>query len=241
MDISRRFRSIAQSASTSMTVTHFDRIGKRQLAEQLRAHKVTVVFDVGANSGQFASGLRRESYDGRIVSFEPLSGPFELLQTQTSRDPLWESRRCALGAESGTITINVAGNAGESSSILPMLETHQEACPPANYIGTEDVSIARFDEIAPQYLRPGDIAFLKIDVQGFEEQVLAGGGTVLQDSCIGLQLEMSIVPLYEGGMVIREALNLADSLGFTLTEVVPAFTDPRDGRILQVDGTFFRP
>jgi hypothetical protein len=46
--------------------------------------------------------------------------------------------------------------------------------------------------------------------------------------------------LYEGGMLIREALDLACSLGFTLTGVVPGFSDPRNGRMLQADGIFFR-
>ncbi|RZI11630.1 FkbM family methyltransferase, partial [Staphylococcus aureus] len=47
-------------------------------------------------------------------------------------------------------------------------------------------------------------------------------------------------PLYEGGMLIREALDLVDSLGFTLSGLQPGFTDPRNGRMLQADGIFFR-
>ncbi len=121
-----------------------------------------------------------------------------------------------------------------------MLKSHQDAYPPANYIGTEDVPIYRLDSIASEILGATDIVFLKIDVQGFEKQVLAGANSTLNDRCIGMQLELSFLPLYEGGMLIPEALELAYSLGFTLTGLRPCFTDPRNGRMLQADGTFFR-
>lgn len=100
--------------------------------------------------------------------------------------------------------------------------------------------IHRLDSVAADVLRPNDIAFLKIDVQGFEKQVIAGGDSTVHDRCVGMQLELSFQPLYEGGMLIREALDLVDSLGFTLSGLQPGFTDPRNGRMLQADGIFFR-
>lgn len=153
---------------------------------------------------------------------------------------MWECRRCALGDVDGTISINVAGNEGASSSVLPMLKRHQDAFPPANYVGAQRVPIHRLDSVAADVLRPNDIAFLKIDVQGFEKQVIAGGDSTVHDRCVGMQLELSFQPLYEGGMLIREALDLVDSLGFTLSGLQPGFTDPRNGRMLQADGIFFR-
>lgn len=166
-------------------------------------------------------------------------GPLPL-QRSASTDPLWECRRCALGDVDGTISINVAGNEGASSSVLPMLKRHQDAFPPANYVGAQRVPIHRLDSVAADVLRPNDIAFLKIDVQGFEKQVIAGGDSTVHDRCVGMQLELSFQPLYEGGMLIREALDLVDSLGFTLSGLQPGFTDPRNGRMLQADGIFFR-
>jgi FkbM family methyltransferase len=213
---------------------------KRQLLNQLKSHHVDVVLDIGANSGQYATGLRTRAFKGRIVSFEPLPGPFSLLESKASADPLWDCQRCALGNADGTISINVAGNAGLSSSVLPMLKSHQDAYPPANYIGTEEVPIHRLDSVAPEILRPTDVAFLKMDVQGFEKQVLAGGKSTVNDRCVGMQLELSFLPLYEGDMLIREALDLIYSLGFTMTGLLPGFMDARNGRMLQADGIFFR-
>ncbi|WP_236984193.1 MULTISPECIES: FkbM family methyltransferase [Mycobacterium] len=213
---------------------------KRNFLRQLESHQVNVVLDVGANSGQYGAGLRAAGFKGQIVSFEPLSGPFKKLRREASGDLRWECRHCALGDYDGVTSIHIAGNSGESSSVLPMLETHREAYPPANYVGVEEVPIHRLDSIAAEILRPTDVAFLKIDVQGFEKQVLAGSTSTVSEHCVGMQLELSFVPLYEGGMLIREALDLAHSLGFTLTGLQPCFTDLRNGRMLQADGTFFR-
>lgn len=70
--------------------------------------------------------------------------------------------------------------------------------------------------------------------------MLAGAKSTVNDRCVGMQLELSFLPLYEGGMLAREALELAESFGFTLMGLMPGFADPRDGRMLQADGIFFR-
>ncbi|AYE95600.1 FkbM family methyltransferase [Mycobacterium paragordonae] len=241
MDLLHRARLIARHAGLDVTRYHLEADWNRNLVNQLESHQVDVVLDVGANSGQYASSLREAKFERRIISFEPLSTPFSVLKKRATKDPFWECRKCALGDMDGTIRVNVAGNAGHaSSSVLPMLAGHQEACPEANYIGAEEVPIHRLDSVAPDILQPKDVTFLKIDVQGFERQVLAGGRSTVHHHCVGMQLELSFLPLYEGGMLIREAFDVAYSLGFTLTGLLPGFTDVRNGRMLQADGIFFR-
>lgn len=232
-------RLIARGVSLEVSRYFSERAWKRQFVNQLKSRQVDAVLDVGANSGQYAMGLRKRGYKGRLVSFEPLAGPFSELQNHASKDPLWECRRHALGDVDGTISINVAGNSGESSSVLPP-ESHQNVFPAANCVVAEEVSIHRLDAVVPEVLRPADRIFLKIDVQGFEKQVLAGSIATVTDRCVGMQLELAFLPLYEGGMLIREALDLAYSLGFTLTAMLSCFTDIRNGRMLQADGIFFR-
>lgn len=236
----RRGGAFSRNTIFEVSFPYSERGWKRQFVKQLESRGVDVVIDVGANAGQYATDLRTAAYNGRIVSFEPQSIPFSLLERNASADALWDCRHSALGETDGTITINVAGNEGLSSSILPMLKGHQDAFPPANYVGTEEVPIHRLDTVAPEFLRPADRAFLKIDVQGFEKQVLAGGKSTVNDRVVGIQLELSLLPLYEGGMLIREALDYVYSLGFTLMGLQPGVTDPRDGRMLQADGIFFR-
>lgn len=231
---------IARAAPSELLRYFSERNWRRKFVKQLESLNVNVVFDIGSNTGQYAASLRKAGYQGRMVSFEPLSQPFATLEKRASKDPLWECRRHALGDVDGTVSVNIAGNAAQSSSVLPMLKSHQEAFPPANYVGVEDVAVYRLDSVASEILRPNDVTFLKIDVQGFEKQVLAGSASTLADSCVGMQLELSFLPLYEGSMLIPEALEWAYAMGFTLTGLLPCFVDPRDGRMLQADGVFLR-
>jgi FkbM family methyltransferase len=240
MKLLRRVRTTAHRTGLEVSQYFAGLDFSRQYVKQLHLHGVNVLLDVGANSGQYAHGIRRAGFRGRIISFEPLTGPFSLLKDKASKDPSWDCRQIALGDSDGTIPINVAGNSGQSSSVLPMLKSHQDAFPPANYIGEEIVPMNRLDTLAPEILRPTDTTFLKIDVQGFEKQVLAGGKSTVNDHCVGIQLELSFQPLYQGGMLAREAFDLMHSSGFTVTGLLPCFTDMRNGRMLQADGIFFR-
>lgn len=202
---------------------------------------IDCVIDVGANDGGFASTIRRLGYSGRIVSLEPLSAPFEVLAARAAKDPAWRVVHAAAGDEDRDIVINVAGNAGASSSVLPMLDAHATAAPESRYIGTEVVPQRRLDGLLPELgVSKQHPAFLKIDVQGYEAAVLDGAAELLNAGAIaGLQMELSLVPLYAGAITYREVLDRADQLGMPLMGLIPGFSDPRSGRLLQVDAVFF--
>ena len=208
----------------------------------LNHYKVDCVVDVGANNGGFASSIREVGYAGRIISFEPLCKPFEALKNAAARDDLWEVHQCAIGATTGTITINVSGNSGLSSSILPMLDSHSNAAPASRYIDTETVNQDRLDSLIPKLgVSDSDRTFIKIDVQGYEGAVLDGASELLgRPGTIGLQLELSLTPLYEGAMTYGEGLDRAGSLDMSLMGLSPVFTDPASGRLLQFDAVFFK-
>ena len=210
-----------------------------QLVRALNHFHVDLVLDVGANVGQFASGLRELGYGGNIVSFEPLADAHVRLVSATARDARWQAHsRCAVGDRDGEIQINVAGNS-VSSSILPMLESHRRAAKESAFVGTELVPLAKIDTIAPQYLGMARQTFLKIDTQGFEWQVLDGARETLP-RVRGVSCELSVVPLYEGHRLWLEVMQRLEGEGFTLWSIQNAFANPPDGRALQVDAVFFR-
>ncbi|MBP1819433.1 FkbM family methyltransferase [Mycobacterium sp. OAE908] len=202
---------------------------------------IDCVVDVGANSGGFASTIRSLGYSGRIVSLEPLSGPFELLAARAAKDPDWEVLRVAAGDADCEIEINVAGNAGHSSSVLAMLDTHADAAPESRYVGTEIVPQRRLDGLLPKFgIGSAQPAFLKLDVQGYEAAVLDGAVELFGAAAIkGLQMELSLVPLYAGAITYAEGLDRAERLGMSLMGLVPGFSDPHSGRLLQADAVFF--
>ena len=210
-----------------------------QYMQILAANNINLVFDVGANTGDFGQLLRESGYRGRIVSFEPLSSVRNQLLKASNRDLLWEiAPPVALGNENGEIDIHVAGNS-VSSSILNMLDAHAIGAPASRYIRNERVSLRRLDSLAPDYIGSDSITLLKIDTQGYEDRVLQGAAGIM-DRIIGLQIELTLVPLYEGGKLFEEMLEKIKAMRFELWSMWPAFTDQTSGRLLQVDATFFR-
>jgi len=209
-----------------------------RLSRALAARDVTAVLDVGANVGQYATLLRRAGYRGRIVSCEPLSGAFAQLQRRAAGDGSWTTLRTAVGPERGETTINVSANSF-SSSLLPMTDAHRESAPGSAYVASETVPMTTVRALmAGNELTP-ERTLLKIDTQGYEAEVLAGAGDVVEQ--LGaVQLELSFVELYEGQELFDAHYARMRELGFRLHIIEPGFSSPDDGRMLQIDGLFVR-
>ncbi|ALX05738.1 hypothetical protein AERYTH_14065 [Aeromicrobium erythreum] len=199
---------------------------------------VDLVLDVGAARGGYATELREFGYTGRIVSFEPLAAAHADLVRAAASDPRWETRHTALGDTTGRQEIHVASNS-DSSSLLPMADQHRASSPDIQMVGTETIEVSRLDDVAADVLGEARTPFLKIDTQGFERAVLEGAETTVP-RLVGLQLELSFVTLYEGGMLADEAISWAYDHGFVLVGLDQGFTDP-GGAVLQADGVFLRP
>jgi FkbM family methyltransferase len=201
---------------------------------------IDCVLDIGANRGQYGQQLRRFGYAGQIHSFEPLPEVYSSLANAASLDPSWSTWCVALGPEDGTVSVNIASNeAAASSSVLAMLPRHRAAAPEVSYVGEIEVPMRRLDGIWDEIVPADAVPFIKADVQGFERGVLDGAAESLHRT-IGLQLEISLVPLYEGALSMREVLERTDELGMHMVYVEPGFADPQTGELLQMDGIFFR-
>lgn len=210
-----------------------------QLSTMLKYHDIDLVLDVGANIGQFAQSLRAAGYGDRLASFEPLSDAHAHLLRASQHDPRWDvAPRVAIGDREAEIEIHIAGNS-VSSSALDMLDAHAKVAPNSAYLGSERVRLSRLDTMARPYLQPETVAFLKIDTQGYEDRVLDGAPELLARSS-GVQLELSLVPLYEEQKLFDVLAERMRLLGFSIWAIQPGFSDPSSGRMLQVDAIFFR-
>jgi FkbM family methyltransferase len=176
----------------------------------LDTRRVDLVIDVGANAGQFARDVRSLGYRGRIHSFEPLRAAFAELQGFAAGDPLWEASNVGVGGKAGKLEINVAKNS-VFSSFRALSDLAGRFDPNSQTVETLRVPVVTLDNALG-----GDNArsiFLKIDTQGFEQEVLAGAKKLLK-RCAGVQLELPVDHLYEGVWSFNEALTAMDSYGF---------------------------
>lgn len=201
-----------------------------------------LVIDIGANTGQFAAEVRTYGYLGRILSFEPLPDAFVELSRHAQRDRLWDVVASGLGSADGTIAINVAGNS-VSSSPLTMLDRHLDAAPGSAVVNQVMVPVARLDSVLANRRVLDDLGdqapYLKIDTQGFEREVLDGAPDTLK-KVSAVEVELSLVELYEGQPLFDEILAVLDAAGFRLAGLQPGFWDQKTGETLQVDGLFLK-
>ncbi|HOY18040.1 MAG TPA: FkbM family methyltransferase [Haliscomenobacter sp.] len=202
----------------------------------INTNHIDVVFDVGANIGQYVRKMREYGYSKKIISFEPLHSAFEQLKIAAANDNNWILNNYALGDEDVRSVINISDNS-YSSSILNILPTHLDSAPQSKYIAKEEIEIKKMDTIFDSFCNKGDNVMLKIDTQGYEKNVI-DGATKSLGSIRVIQLEMSILPLYENEMLYIDMINYLDKKGFQLFSLENGFSDENTGQLLQVDGIF---
>jgi len=210
-----------------------------QIITAMRKVNVDILFDIGANTGQFSEEIRNKGYNGKIISFEPLTSARKMLVHQKSKDLNWViHERAAVGNYNGIIDINISKNS-VSSSILPMLKSHSDAEKNSMYIKSEKTPIITLDSVADSYLDKFSNCFIKIDTQGYESQVLDGAFKTLKRAK-GVLCELSLVQLYKGQDIWKDLILRLEKEGFVLWSLERGFTDNRDGRTLQMDGLFLK-
>jgi FkbM family methyltransferase len=201
---------------------------------------VDLLFDVGANVGQYAIDVRKWGYEGEIVSFEPQSAVFRELEAAARDDPRWTVRQMALGETAGQAEINISP-ASFHSSFLAMAPRYLELAPRAAYVATETVPVETLDTVSAEFLKSSTRVGLKLDVQGYEMKVLRGGPELLRRAAF-VEAELLFAELYEAQAEAKELIDTFYDAGLRLAwlEPMPWSFDQRTGALDWADGVFVR-
>jgi FkbM family methyltransferase len=194
------------------------------------------IVDVGANRGQFVLVARRVHPAANITAFEPLSNAGSSFSRLFRDDPNVVLHPVAIGALSADAELHVSSS-DDSSSLLPITDLQEATFPGTKERSVERVSVKRLSEVLDPSQLSGP-AFLKIDVQGGELDVLRGAEGVLElfeYVCV----EVSFVELYAGQPLAHQVLSYLGRSGFTLSGVYNPVAD-RQGRSVQADFLFRR-
>jgi FkbM family methyltransferase len=183
--------------------------------------------------GQYASEIRANGYQGHILSFEPLAAAFFGLKERSLGDPAWQCILAALGSQDSSATINVSG-LSEASSLLQVGAATIKACPETTVVRTETVSVRQLDKILVELGIHNRRAHLKLDVQGFEKEVLLGAKQSLSQ-VYSAEVELSLIELYRGQPLIGEMLQVLNQLQFFPVWFSRGFSDPGSRDLLQID------
>ena len=174
-----------------------------------------VVFDVGAHEGWFLHSWKDWSPRAEIHAFEPAIEAFEKSRELYGGDPSIHFNNVGVGRERGTLALNIMDASRVSNSFLaPVAETWREIDYETGTISRRRVDVIPLDD----YVREQGIEsvyLLKIDVQGFELQVLEGAVETLKKTDY-VFVEAAIRPLYEGAPRFTHVHQFLDAHGFHL-------------------------
>ncbi len=234
----RALRRILQRAG--FDVRRHDALGSPNLLRRrvLEFHRIELVIDGGANVGQYASKLREHGYAGEIVSFEPASAAFERLERTARGDPRWSCRQEGLAAQRGSGELRLAANS-VSSSLLDATPALLACVPGARQAASETVRLVRLDDLAAELGIARRPTLLKLDLQGYELEALRGAQASLATLAL-VEVEQSLLPLYEGDPTFEQLLEFMRSRRFRVVSIEPNTLDPRSHHVIEVNAMFAR-
>ncbi len=160
----------------------------RFLAKVIRTGDICI--DVGANVGYFSVLLSDAvGPHGRVIALEPEAGNFERLSEHARRNGLNQlvPLRIACGKEDGTGTLHINPLNHGGNSMLPFSAfrsrgkaiTLEDATRRFGAL-TEEVDVRSLDSLIGEYAVER-IAFLKIDIEGFEYEALQGASRLVSE------------------------------------------------------------
>lgn len=188
----------------------------------------TVVIDVGAYRGDWAKLCNEIWPDASILMIEANPERAQQLQQMKARFPGTTAEQALLG---GAPQPAVPFYEQESaSSVLPEAAKEQQF--------SFSLPMRTLDEVTSttRFQTPD---LLKLDVQGYELEVLKGGERTLK-SAEAVLLEVNFIEIYQGAPLLRDVVNHLGNAGFRAYDVANLYRRPLDKSLWQADMVFLR-
>lgn len=201
----------------------FEKIAEREI-------QLDVIFDIGAAKGTWTEEVRSFFPEALYVLVDPLPENLEPLGAVAVRCRNALVVAAAVGARSETREFRIHG---DQSSFLNSL-----AFPGESITVPVRTCDGILDDVWPPH-RNAPKVLLKIDVQGFEMEVLRGADRTLECTD-ALLVEVSIQRIYEGNPRAHEVIAYLGARGFCIYDIASYVQRPYDRALTQVDLVFVR-
>ena len=199
---------------------------------------VTQVVDAGANEGAFARSVAAVLPEAAIYCFEPVPATFARLQRNTAALPNVELANVALGPARAQVPMYTCP-LDEANSLLRGTRALTDAWNETAPTGQVEVEVWPLDDFLAGKKAPGKF-FLKADVQGYELELLKGAAATLR-RCALLQLETSLVPLYESAPTLPQLWQFVVDAGFEFLMLGDVLTSRQNRQPVSCDLYFSKP
>jgi FkbM family methyltransferase len=178
-----------------------------------------IVIDAGAADGKISIMLEQHFTSSDIYSFEPIKSTFDELAENVKGRTRIHIFNKALGSKQQSLVINKSHRI-TSSSLFPIEEKIKDSYFAENIlkVGEETIVVSKLDDEIPANV---PVNLIKIDVQGFELEVLKGGaGTLSRTSLIIFEAQNH--DMYIGAPKYYELDAFLRNNNFVLYNIVPS-------------------
>jgi FkbM family methyltransferase len=195
-----------------------DTSGESLFLERLAKTSPKLCIDVGANVGQYSRALLEVS-EATVFAFEPLPAAFlELERIGGQSERRFRAYNLAVGNSKGRARLHFGDEKSEFASLS--IEVNQ-----IDYVGQENTSfvnveVGKLDDYMTEFEAISqEVDLLKIDVEGYEAEVLAGASLLIKQMRPRfVQLEFNHHQLFRG----QSFLSLASYLpGYKVFQLLP--------------------
>ena len=174
--------------------------------------------DVGANVGDVTRKALKSYPQCQAICFEPVSETYKVLkQNLMSFDGRCHFFNMGLSNKKEEVEINITSFHG-ANSILKQSELHKRSSQVIE-IGKEKIQLVTLDDISKEFPTK-KIDIMKIDVEGFELNVLQGGFNFVKDNVDIIMIE--VAPYRFDDMTSNYVSNIFEfmkSAGFSLINI----------------------
>ncbi len=202
----------------------------------LSSLEIYTIIDIGANEGQSTQKLGRIFPKATIYAFEPCLSAYQKLVRIGEKNPQIIPYNMALGESQNQVIFREFSQATQASSVLEIYPSTLREYPILEKVNYREIEQCPLDEISLPIIPH---LLVKIDVQGYELQVIKGGIHTLQQTkaCI---IEINNDLTYNQQSSFKEIFSILSDLGFNFLGNLSQYY-AKDGHIKYFDAVFLRP
>lgn len=219
------FKGLVSKRKFSYASFKINRVLKKNIPE------LATIIDAGANQGQFALMALQFFPKANIYSFEPVPETFDILKRNLSDKAQVTAYNIALGSSEGHIKF-YKHNYSHISSALTIDKTNNNPKYDGSVYKEISVPVTTLDNISQEIAIKGPV-LLKLDVQGFEKEVIKGAAASLAVIDYIL-IEMPFFSLYDSQPLFGELNQMLNDLGYEIYLPMDA-NYGADNKIIEID------
>lgn len=191
----------------------------------LQLDHVHWIVDVGACHGDFSQAATAMFPDADVLLVEPsIHLHEELARRCAERKARWHLAKCALAQMRGSALLHVDPHRQDIASLAGFSEDYLRANPSAKDTERLECEVRTLDDLCEEYRIPA-IDLLKVDVEGFEFDVLQGGQKMLS-TARAVVIELSLIRQSDSADALERMLRLLRDAGLHIVDVLPSYYDP---------------